>query len=296
MARWSATRTRVDTRLRLAVCGSWSANSTLQTCIPINVLRTLRRSHIRRTTMLVSRAVKAVRKPSLAFLLSCTLSTRSSEALNIAVITGTTRTEGPPLPIIGPRVARLVCDHLDQRGHIVSLIDVRELDLPLLKKPEFAYAKRQLPAQLQNLRETIEGADAYVTITPEYNHAPSPALLNLLNHFGSSIFSFKPSAIVSYSAGQWGGTRAALALRPILSELGCLPVSAMIHIAKAQEVLNEDGVPTEPATADSWDRYLDRCFSQLEWWGNATKEYRKVVDPFQESPAFLSKPSARNAP
>lgn len=34
---------------------------------------------------------------------------------------------------------------------------------------------------------------------------------------GSSIFSLKPSAIVSYSAGQWGGTRAAMALRPILS-------------------------------------------------------------------------------
>jgi len=36
-------------------------------------------------------------------------------------------------------------------------------------------------------------------VTPEYNHAPGPALLNLLDHFGSSTFSFKPSVIVSYS-------------------------------------------------------------------------------------------------
>ena len=61
------------------------------------------------------------------------------------------------------------------------------------------------------------------------------------NHFGSSLFSFKPSCIVSYSAGQWGGTRAAHALRPILSELGCIPVSAMIHIPCAQDVLDELG-------------------------------------------------------
>ena len=38
------------------------------------------------------------------------------------------------------------------------------------------------------------------------------ALLNLLDHFGGSLFAFKPSAIVSYSAGQGGGTRAAHAL------------------------------------------------------------------------------------
>merc|ERR1739842_289582 len=31
----------------------------------------------------------------------------------------------------------------------------------------------------------------------------SPALLNILNHFGSSVFSYKPSAIVGYSMGQW---------------------------------------------------------------------------------------------
>jgi chromate reductase, NAD(P)H dehydrogenase (quinone) len=236
------------------------------------------------------------KKPSLAFLLSCTLSTRSSAGLNIAVMTGTTRTEGPPRPIIGPRVAKLVCHNLNQRGHTVSLIDVRELELPLLEKPEFAYAKSHIPVKLKTLREIIAAADAYVAITPEYNHAPSPALLNLLNHFGSSIFSFKPSAIVSYSAGQWGGTRAAIALRPILSELGCLPVSAMIHIAKAQDVLDENGVPVAPENVKSWDRYLDRCFSQLEWWGQATKQHRAVVDPFVVSPAFRSEPAERSAP
>ena len=68
----------------------------------------------------------------------------------------------------------------------------------------------------------------------------SPALLHVLNHFGSSLFSFKPSLIVSYSAGQWGGVRAANALRPILSALGALPVSAMIHVPKAGEAFDED--------------------------------------------------------
>lgn len=174
------------------------------------------------------------------------------------------------------------------------MVDPRTIDLGLLDKPHFAYAASQVPSVLQEIHETFVNADAYVTITPEYNHAPSPALLNVLNHFGSSTFNFKPSAIVSYSAGQWGGTRAAHSLRPILSELGCIPVSAMIHIPFAQNVFDENG--NVIGDAERWMSYTDRCFSQLEWWVNAAKKHRKVVDPNKDSPAFRSDPSQRNAP
>lgn len=224
--------------------------------------------------------------------LSCR--TLSSSALQVVVITGTSRVDGPPSPILGPRVANFVMEGLQRRGHTVTLIDPRQVQLPLLEKPEFAYARSQVPPLLADLRSLLASADAYVTVTPEYNHAPSPALLNIMNHFGSSTFSFKPSAIVSYSAGQWGGSRAALALRPILSELGCLPVSAMVHIPNAASVLDEDGLPR--SDAEQWQAYLDRCFAQLEWWGTAAAEHRAKVDPFDQSPAFTASPSQRNAP
>ena len=139
--------------------------------------------------------------------LSFTCIQQQSRALNIAVITGTTRTSPPPRPILGPRVSSYICQTLEDRGHSVSVIDPRTLQIPLLEKPHFAYAPSQIPTQLAELHAILAKADAYVTITPEYNHAPSPALLNILNHFGSSVFSWKPSAIISYSAGQWGGSR-----------------------------------------------------------------------------------------
>ena len=221
-----------------------------------------------------------------------------SSALNIAVITGTTRTKGPPNPILGPRVTDFITRGLERRGHQVTVIDPRQVDLPLLQKPHFSYAKSQVPAELDSIFKKLQQADAFVCVTPEYNHAPSPALLNILNHFGSSLFSFQPSAIVSYSAGQWGGTRAAVGLRPILSELGCLPVSAMIHIPNAADVLDEDGCVMVISSDDEerWIKYCDRCFSQLEWWGTAAKEHRQKVDPFDESPSLSKTPSQRNAP
>lgn len=193
---------------------------------------------------------------------------------------------------MGRRVALWVESALQQRGHAVETIDPVETPLPLLVKPHFAYAQGKAPKTLEDMAEKLRKADAYVCVTPEYNHAPSPALLNTLNHFGSSVFSFKPSAIVSYSAGQWGGTRAAAGLRPILSELGCLPVSAMVHVPKAHEQMGETGV----AAGEDWKTYGDRTWAQLEWWGRAASAHRKLSDPFDASPAFVRAPSQRNAP
>ena len=215
-----------------------------------------------------------------------------SQGLNIALLSGSTRTSGPPNPILGPRVVNFITSVLEDRGHNVVTIDPKEF--PLLEKPHFCYAKKDVPVLLEQAHEILKEADAYVCVTPEYNHAPSPALINVLNHFGSSTFSFKPSAIVTYSAGQWGGTRAAIALRPILSELGCLPVSAMIHIPKAQEVFGDDGRPIKDP--NEWKGYCSRCFAQLEWWGAAAKEHRALVDPFEKSPSFQVSPLQRNAP
>ena len=169
--------------------------------------------------------------------LSSLSSSNGASALKVAVITGSTRTSGPPV-INGPRVAAFITNALERRGNTVTLVDPGEF--PMMEKPEFCYSKTNVPEKLEHFKKILVGVDAYVCITPEYNHAPSPGLLNVLNHFGSSVFSFKPSAIVSYSGGQWGGTRAAGALRPILSELGALPgkfKSVFFNIAETTSML-----------------------------------------------------------
>ena len=149
---------------------------------------------------------------------------------------------------------------------------------------------------LNELAEKIQACDGFIMVSPEYNHAMSPALANLLNHFGSSLFSYKPSAIVTYSAGQWGGMRAAVGMRSFLSELGCLSVSAMIHVPKAQTVFAEDGVTQAGENQDTWFDYFGRTFNQLIWWGQATKQHRLEVDPHAMVGDFKTSPSQRNAP
>lgn len=163
-------------------------------------------------------------------------------------------------------------------------------------KPEFAYHRSKVPQHLSELADKIKHADGYVMVSPEYNHSMSPALANMLNHFGSSLFSYKPSAIVTYSAGQWGGARAAVSMRTFLSELGCLPVSAMIHIPKAQEVFDEQGVAADESEQTQWDNYMNRTMHQLIWWAEGASLQRDRLDPTSVAQAFQKDPSQRNAP
>lgn len=184
--------------------------------------------------------------------------------------------------------SRLLAELADE----VQIVDPLDFDTSGVFKPHFAYAPGRAPQALDDLAEAISGADGYVMVSPEYNHSMSPALAHLLNHFGASRFAFKPSAIVTYSAGQWGGARAAMGMRGFLSELGCLPVSAMVHIPNAHEVVAEDGAWT--GDVERWDSYVGRTFAQLEWWAQAAQRQKSASQ--SATPAFDRDPSQRNAP
>ena len=219
--------------------------------------------------------------------------------MKFLIFLGTVRDSTPPKPArLGLRVSKacIECLHSRYDEHEVELIDALDYPLETVFKPHFAYPKDKAPAALNELAKKIESADGFIMISPEYNHSMSPALTNLLNHFGSSLFSYKPSAIVTYSAGQWGGMRAAVGMRTFLSELGCLPVSAMIHVPKAQDVFAADGSPQAGEDQASWFDYFGRAFNQLVWWAQAAKEHKAEVDPHNMVRHFKTDPSERNAP
>jgi len=219
--------------------------------------------------------------------------------MHFLIFLGSVRDSTPPSPPrLGVRVARACYDSVTESkaSHSAEIIDPLDYDLGGIFKPHFAYPGRDVPNALDSLAKRIQAADGYVMVSPEYNHSMSPALAHLLNHFGSSLFSYKPSAIVTYSAGQWGGARAAFAMRTFLSELGCLPVSAMIQIPRARDVLEENGKVSNEEEASEWEAYFDRTLQQLYWWADATREHRQKVDPHSLVRPFQRDPSQRNAP
>jgi NAD(P)H-dependent FMN reductase len=178
---------------------------------------------------------------------------------------------------LGTRVLRYVVRTLEARPdikHEVTVLDPLELRLPVLEAPQFYYAPGEAPPELEAASAKVEAADAFVLVSPEYNHSIPPALSNLLDHFGGSKYACKPSGLVTYSNGQWGGMRAAMQLRALTSELGCLSVSRICGIPNAGEAFDEDGNPADPAR---WDKMLGGMLNQLECMAVAMKHHRDTV-------------------
>lgn len=222
-----------------------------------------------------------------------------SYIMKFLLFLGTVRESSPPKPVrLGSRVSKacLLCLQSHFSEHEFEIIDALDYPNDAVFKPHFAYTQHNAPTKLNNLADKIKSADGYIMISPEYNHSMSPALADLLNHFGSSLFSYKPSAIVSYSAGQWGGVRAAISMRTFLSELGCLPVSSMIHVPKAQDVFNELGEFATDDDQTSWFNYFSRTFNQLIWWAEAAKIQAECKNPHNMIASFKTSPAQRNAP
>jgi NAD(P)H-dependent FMN reductase len=171
--------------------------------------------------------------------------------LSIAVLLGSVRSDR-----VGTRASKLVVRELEQRGHKVDLVDPLELKLPLLDRMYKEHPKGMAPEPLEQLAETYRNADGFLVVSGEYNHGIPPALKNLLDHFLEEYF-FRPSGIVCYSAGGFGGVRAAMQLRMTLAELGMSSVPSILPIPRISQSIDEDGVAIEPIVDRSAGRFLD---------------------------------------
>ncbi len=190
--------------------------------------------------------------------------------LNVAVILGSVRGDR-----IGLCIARFAVQALRDRGHSVTLVDPVEYPLPLLDRMYKEYAKGEAPPVLAKLEAIITPADGYVIVSAEYNHSVPPALSNLLDHFLEEYY-FKPSAIVCYSQGPFGGVRAAMQLRAMLSEMGMPSIPSLLPLPRANELFDDNGTPLGDRPGKSADRFFD----ELEWYANALRVARAAGTPY----------------
>jgi NAD(P)H-dependent FMN reductase len=184
--------------------------------------------------------------------------------LRIAAFYGSVRSDRQ-----GIRAARFIVNECKKRGHDVALIDPLEYRLPLLDKMYKEYTPGTAPDTLERMAAIVSVADAYIVVSGEYNHGVPPALSNLLDHFLEQYF-WKPSAIVCYSAGAFGGVRAAMALRMMLAELGMSSIPSLLPVPRIRQAFDEEGRPSDPA----WDKRAAKFLGELEWYGEAMRVAR----------------------
>jgi NAD(P)H-dependent FMN reductase len=175
----------------------------------------------------------------------------------------------------GIKAARFIVDTCRARNHQATLIDPLDYALPLLDRMYKEYAPGEAPAVLDRLAGRIKAADAFIIVSGEYNHSIPPALSNLLDHFLEEYF-WRPSAIVCYSAGAFGGVRAAIQLRAMLCELGTPSIPSILPVPRVQDAFDDDGRPRDEAYHQRAARFLD----ELEWYAGALKAARQAGVPY----------------
>lgn len=191
-------------------------------------------------------------------------------SLKVAIIYGSVRHHRK-----GIRAARFMVRKCRERDYDTTLIDPMEHELPLLDKMYKEYDEGKAPETLQKLADIIKEADGYVIVSAEYNHSIPPALSNLLDHFLEEYF-FKPSGIVCYSAGSFGGVRAAMQLRAMLAEMGMSSIPSIMPVPKISQSFDEEGNPEDEAYHKRANRFLD----EFEWYAEALKAKRKEGKPY----------------
>jgi NAD(P)H-dependent FMN reductase len=190
--------------------------------------------------------------------------------LKIALLIGSVRSDRQ-----GIKAAKFVERALGVRGHEVTLVDPVALQLPLLDRMYKEYSKGEAPPTLEALASLYRSADAFVVVSGEYNHSIPPALSNLLDYFIEEYL-WRPSAIVCYSGGAFGGVRAAMQLRAMLCELGMPSIPSLFPIPKIQDVLDAQG----NAAGSMLEKRFDRFVSELEWYAEALRDRRARGVPY----------------
>lgn len=186
--------------------------------------------------------------------------------LNTAVLYGSARHHRQ-----GIKAARFVVNKLEERGHAVTLVDSMAYELPMLDKMYKEYASGEAPQAMQAIADILSAADGFVVVSGEYNHSVPAALKNLLDHFQKEYL-YKPSAIVTYSAGPFGGVRALVNLRAILAELGASSIPSAFPVSQVQKAFAEDGAPLD----DAYPKRIVRFLDEYEWYANALRDARNA--------------------
>jgi len=194
---------------------------------------------------------------------------RTNSKRSIAVLLGSVRRDR-----MGTRAANLVVRELEERGHEVHLVDPLELELPLLDRMYKEHPAGEAPEPLERLAELYRSVDGFLIVSAEYNHGIPPALKNLLDHFLEEYF-WRPSGIVCYSAGGFGGVRAAMQLRMTLAELGMSSVPSILPIPRIGESIDANGIASD-ITLRSMNRFLD----EFLWYAGALAEARLDGTPY----------------
>lgn len=195
--------------------------------------------------------------------------------IRVAIILGSTRPGR-----VGEQVARWAYDVAKKRTDAdYELVDIADYGLPLLDEPVPPSRGQYSKLHTKRWAAKIDSFDAFVFVTPEYNHGTSGALKNAID-FLYHEWNDKAAGFVGY--GGSGGTRAVESLRLVMGELQVADVRNQVQLSLRTDF--ESYSKFKPQAHH--EKALGDLLDQLGRWATALKAVReaRAPSPAQEAP------------
>jgi NAD(P)H-dependent FMN reductase len=184
--------------------------------------------------------------------------------IRIAIIIGSTRPGRN-----GEAVAKWVYEIAQKRSDAeFELVDIKDFDLPLLDEPVPPSLGQYSKEHTKVWAAKVDSFDAYVFVTPEYNHGTSAALKNAID-FLFAEWNNKAAGFVSY--GGAGGARAVEQLRLVVAEVQIATVRNQVLLSMFTDFENFSVFKPVPQQEQSVNAMLDQVIA----WGGALKTLRE---------------------
>jgi NAD(P)H-dependent FMN reductase len=186
--------------------------------------------------------------------------------MKLQVIIGTTRPNRTT-----PRLAKWIANEAKNAPGIeAEIVDLTDYPMPFLDEPISPRfnPNREPSAQVQKWIGKISEGEAYIFVTPEYNHSIPGVLKNAIDYLTFEMAK-KPATVASH--GTVGGARAAMHLKEILSESRAAIIPTQLAVASMSDKIDEAGNLSDeqkamqygPATA------LKNLLEELKWYSDA---------------------------
>ncbi len=187
----------------------------------------------------------------------------NNQRLRVAIIIGSTRPGRN-----GEAVSRWIYEIARSRDDAeYELVDIKDYNLPLLDEPIPPSMGQYSNQHTKIWSKKIDSFDAYVFVTPEYNHGTSGALKNAIDYLFKE-WNNKVAGFVSY--GSAGGVRAVESLRLVMAEVKVATVRAQVQFSLFTDFENFSSFKPHEIHMKSTNNMLDEVIA----WASAMKTLR----------------------
>lgn len=152
----------------------------------------------------------------------------------------------------------------------VEVVDLAEVALPLFDEPRHPRLGEYEHAHTQAWSATVARADAYVVVTPEYDHTPPAALLNAFQYLVHE-WAYKPLAFVSYG-GVSAGTRGVQVTKQVAAALRMMPIPETVALPFVAEHLDREADVFAPG--ERQEKAGAAMLDELHRWAEALRPLR----------------------